>query len=405
MRKLAATLRVRGRTGQSRAVLDEAVDLLEREPPGPALAQVYSAIAGHEMLASSTDSFLPWTERSLALGEQFDLKPVIVRGLQLRGIARVSGGDRRGLEDMAEAVRMGVEWGLVAESGPAYVNLADWTGIYGDPGASLRIYHEGIDFSVKHGAGRPVSWAKSETTWRLFDLGRWDEVVEVADEIAGWEEHHGGPAQPGAISGIEKMHVLVHRGAQEEAARLEGVLLPRAREIGDPQVLWQALVVASVVHLAGGDADGARDLVMELDSATVGAFARSYYLIPEGLRVMMATGEAEMARGLIEEQPVRIPTFLTRQELARATLAESDGDVEQAVARYRDVAAAWQGGGFAFEHANAMLAAGRCLLSLGEASEASRALSKARHGFGQLRAKRLLRECDDLLGRATALTS
>src|SRR5207249_141627 len=140
MRKLASTLRVRGRTIQSRAVLDEAVELLEREPPSAALAQVYSALAGHEMLASSSVSFLPWTEKSLALGEQFNLKPVIVRGLQLRGIARVSQGDRRGLDDMAEAVRMGVEWGLAAESGPAFVNLADWTGIYGDPAESLGIY-------------------------------------------------------------------------------------------------------------------------------------------------------------------------------------------------------------------------------------------------------------------------
>jgi tetratricopeptide (TPR) repeat protein len=405
MRKLAATLRVRGRTQQARAVLDEAVELLEREPPGPVLAVVYSAIAGHEMLASIDDSFLSWAEKSLELAERFDLKPEIVRGLQLRGIGRVARGDRGGLDDLAEGLRMGLEWGLVAQSGPAFVNLADWTGIYGDPAESLRIYRDGIEFSLSHGAGRPVSWAKAETTWRLFDIGRWDEVIEVADDVAHWEEQHGGQAQPGVISAIEKMHVLSYRGSHEEAARMEERLLPRAREIGDPQVLWQALVVASVARLGRGDVEGARSGVKELAAATVGAYARAYYLMPEGLRVMMATGEVETARGIAGEQVFPISTVLTRQALARAALAETDGDLEGAVAGYRQAAETWESGGFVFEQANALLASGRCLVSLGRAAEASGDLAKAREVFRSLGAEPLLRACDDLLGEATALTS
>ncbi|TMK87192.1 MAG: hypothetical protein E6G44_00590, partial [Actinobacteria bacterium] len=258
LRRFASMLRVRGRTQQARAALDEAIELLERELPGPAMAEVYAAAAGHEMLASSEITFLPMAEKALALGRQFDVPAVVMRGLQLRGIGRAALGDRGGLEDLAEGVRLGVERGLAAETGPAFVNWADWTGIYGDLTESLRIYREGMDFSTAHGAMRQVTWAKAETTWRLFDLGRWDEVIEVADEIARWEEQHGGPAQPGTISSIERMHVLAHRGRHEAAAGMEEVLLPRAREIGDPQVLWQALPVASLAHLGRGDPQGAR---------------------------------------------------------------------------------------------------------------------------------------------------
>jgi len=407
MRKLASTLRVRGRTQQARAMLDEAVELLEREPPSPALAVVYSAIAGHEMLASdSPESFLPWTEKSLELAERFDLKPEIVRGLQLRGIGRAYGGDRGGLDDLAEGLRLGVEWGLAAQAGPAYVNLADWTAIYGDPARSVSIYRQGIDFALKHGAGRPVSWAKAETTWRLFDLGRWDEVIEVADDVAQWEEKHGGQAQPGVISGIEKMHVLSYRGSHEEAARLEDVLLPRTREIGDPQVLWQALVVASVARLGRGDIDGARSAVKELAAATEGSDSRVYYMLVTGsLRAMLATGEIDTARRLVGDEVAPIPTTLMRQALARAALAEVDGNLEEAVTAYRQVAETWEGGGYVFEQANALLGAGRCLASLGRAAEASEDLAKAREVFASLGAEPLLRECDDLLGEATALTS
>ena len=257
---------------------------------------------------------------------------------------------------------------------------------------------------MSHGDVGSATWAKGETAWRLFELGRWDEVIEVADELAKWEEEHG-QAQPGVISGIEKMHVLTHRGSHEEAARLEEGLLPRAREISDPQVLWQALVVASVAHLGRGARDGARSMVEELVEVTVGQSAGGFYLIPEGLRVMMALGEVEMARRLVDEAVVAIPTVITRQVVVRAALAEADGNPEAAVEGYREAAAAWKRGGFVFEQANALLGAGRCLLSLGNAGEASRELSSARELFASLRAEPLLRECDDLLGEATALTS
>src|SRR5207253_1164423 len=201
-----------------------------------------------------------------------------------------------------------------------YVNLADWTSIYGEPAKGLSLYREGIAYAMSRGDVRSTVWAKAETSWRLFELGRWDDVIEVADELAGWEEQHG-QAQPGVISGIEKMHVLTCRGSYEEAARLEEELLPRAREIRDPQVLWQAL-------------------------------------------------------------------------------AEADGSVEEAVEGYREGAEAWERGGFVFEQANALLAAGRCLLLLGQAAEASVEVSAARELFARLRAEPLLRECDDLLGEA-----
>jgi tetratricopeptide (TPR) repeat protein len=405
LRRLAVTLRVRGRTKEGRALLAEAVQLLEQEPPGPELARVYSAIAGHEMLASSGDEFLTWTEKSIDLGERFGLKRVVVRGLELRGIGRVTKGDRGGLDDLAEALRMALEEGVLEEAGPAFVNLADWTAIYGDPALSVSIYREGIAFGSKHGAGRPVSWAKAETTWRLFDLGRWDELLEVADDVASWEEQHGGQAQPGVIATIEKGHVLTYRGKLEEALRLEEWFIPRAKEIGDPQVLWQAMAVASVGRLDRGDRQGARSLVQELVRLTEGVPLRTSWLVPEVVRVMIELGDVDRARGIVDDGVPPIPTLVIRQGVLRALLAEADGDLEGAAAAYRQAAEAWESGGYAFERAHALLCAGRCLVALGRPTDASGDLARAREIFASLGAEPLLREADDLLSKATALTS
>jgi class 3 adenylate cyclase/tetratricopeptide (TPR) repeat protein len=406
LRKLAGTLRVRGRTREARAALDEAVELLERDPPGPVLAMVYSAIAGHEMLATNDpDSFLRWAEKSLVLGQRFDLKPEVVRGLQLRGIGRVARGDRGGLDDMAEGLRIGVETGLGPEVGPAYVNLADWTAIYGDPATSVRIYREGIDYGLKRGAGRPVSWARAETTWRLFDLGAWDELLEVAEDVARWEEQHGGQAQPGVIATIEKAHVLAYRGRNEEARALEEWFLPRARDIGDPQVLWQAIMVAAVIRAGRGDRAGAIEQVEELVRGTQGEPMRTFWLVPEGSRLLIDGGDVESARELLEENVLPVPTLLMKRTVLRAALAEADGDLEEAATRYGEGAEAWERGGYTFERANALLGSGRCLLSLGRAAEASGQLTRARELFAALRAEPLLANCDELLGTATALSS
>jgi class 3 adenylate cyclase/tetratricopeptide (TPR) repeat protein len=406
MRWLASTLRVRGRTQQARKTLWEAKELLEREPPSPELAMVYAAIAGHDMLATNDPrSYLPMTEKGLELAERFDLPAEIVRGHQLRGIGRVAVGDRGGLDDMAEGVRIGLDRGVTATMGPAFVNLADWTGIYGDPAGALEIYRQGIEFALKRGAGRPASWARAETTWRLFDLGRWDEVIEVTDEVTRWEDGHGGRAQPGVMSSIEKAHVFALRGRHDEARAIEEWAFPRARDIADPQILWQALMVFAVARAGRGELDAAAGLVRELLAVSADERMRAFWLVPEAVRVLVEAGDADAVRGLLDDEEMPIPTFVTKRVVLAAMVAEVDGDLEAALDGYGEADRWFEENGYAYEHAQAALALGRCLVRLGRAGQASEVLVEARRGFGALAAEPLVRRADELLAEATALTS
>ena len=50
----------------------------------------------------------------------------------------------------------------------------------------------------------------------LFDLGRWDELLRVAEDVGRFEETRG-IAQPGVMAGTYAALALVQRGALDEA--------------------------------------------------------------------------------------------------------------------------------------------------------------------------------------------
>jgi hypothetical protein len=56
---------------------------------------------------------------------------------------------------------------------------------------ALPVYREGIEFSQRRGVGRVGMWTVAESTWALFDAGRWDELLEAVRSIEKDAEKHG----------------------------------------------------------------------------------------------------------------------------------------------------------------------------------------------------------------------
>src|SRR5439155_19948068 len=129
-------------------------------------------------------------------------------------------------------------------------------------------------------------------------------------------------------------------GRLEEATKLEASYLPRAREIGDPQVYWQALLVGGVLRMARGDLSGAREMSHELWLATEGSTMRSYQF-PEALRVMIGTGDLEGAQQRAEEDIPPIPGLVIRRLAGRAAVTEAEGDLESALSLYEESGEEW----------------------------------------------------------------
>ena len=124
--RLATVLWNQGDTRGSSAALTEAIELLEREPPGPELASAYVRMAGDRVTAGHASEALDWANKGLALADDLGGLPrVRPRALDARGMARCDLGDfAGGMDDLREGLALGLELGSGYDTAVIYNNLA-----------------------------------------------------------------------------------------------------------------------------------------------------------------------------------------------------------------------------------------------------------------------------------------
>ena len=227
-----------------RAALEHALELLEGLPPGPEHVDIYGRMVALEMLSGQPPQVgLVWAEKAIALGEPLGLRRELIRPYQWRGIMRCELGDLGGLEDLEHALSEALTLPVPSMVVPSHVNLGDQIWRQRGPAAGLEILAAGIASRSARVGGKPT-WPQAESCWMLHDLGEWDELLRVAEEVRQVEAEHG-PAQPGAMSQTYAALVLIRRGAVDEAAMLAADVLARARAMEEPQVLAPCLVVSA----------------------------------------------------------------------------------------------------------------------------------------------------------------
>ncbi|MDQ2983270.1 MAG: AAA family ATPase [Actinomycetota bacterium] len=385
--QLATALRDRGETARAPVLLAEAVELLERERPGPELVQAYTHTARDHMFAGRQTECLEWAEKAITLAGELGIEDRSMRALQCRGFARWEGGDRGGLDDLQEALRIGLDTGLGDDVAAAYINLGDVTWWAEGPAAGLEIYEAGIDFTARRGIVLRDQWLRAQSVWPLFELGRWDELLEIAGEVNEWDRRHG-PTQIAMLALPYAAHVRLLRGHADEAANLADDFLDRAREMKDPQLFFPALSVAAQIEHAHGRDAAALSLLRELEQETQGrGFWRSMYCA-DAARVAVSCGAAELGEGFLEDTETPGPRQALSVLSGRAATAEARDDIEGARTLYSEASAGWSAFGFLLEEALASEGEARCLGRLGEGVEAESLLAAAGATFARLGVRR-----------------
>jgi class 3 adenylate cyclase/tetratricopeptide (TPR) repeat protein len=395
---------VRGNQGDTRgatAVLTDAIELLEREPPSPELCSAYEGMAGDRVMSGHAREALKWVDKALTLADDLGGLPEIrPRALDVRGMARYDLGDFGGMDDLRAGLALGLELGSGYDTAVIYNNLAEPVWLVDGSTAALELCQEGIDFAERRGLAWPAIWLRASTLGPLLDLGRWDEVLALAGEAIAWDHAHGGDY---LAVGCQRYMTLVRlwRGELDAAGALAAEALPRAREIDDLQQLVPALVNAALVAQAGGDRETALALAEEAVQLTTeragGHRFRGQYLAD--LVRLTAEAAPALARDLVERARPTATRYRLAALTARAVLAETAGDAEQAAGLHAEAAGGWLAYGQLLEHGRALLGAGRCRTRLGDPG--SRAMLRDAHAvFTRLGAHPLAAEAEVLLRAA-----
>jgi class 3 adenylate cyclase/tetratricopeptide (TPR) repeat protein len=398
--RLATVYWNQGDTRRANAVLTEAIELLEREPPGAELVSAYVRMAGDRVVSGHASEALDWADKALVLADELGGLPRIrPRALDARGMARCDLGDFGGMDDLRAGLALGLELGSGYDTAVLYNNLAEPVWLVEGPQAALEVCEEGVDFAERRGLSEAAMWLRASTLGPLLDLGRWEEAVTLADEAIAWDLAHGGDYLAIGCRRYVSL-VLTWQGDLIAARDLARRVLPRAREIDDLQQLVPALVNAALVEHATGDHPAAVALVTEAAQLTADRAGGRRFLGQFLADMVRVTAEPapDLARSLIAQAEPTATRYRLTATTATAVLAEATGDPERAADLFAEAATGWNTYGHVHEHALALLAQGRCLLRLGR-PEGEQVLRVAQRRLTALGARPPASEAASLLPR------
>ena len=396
---------LRGDTARQFLLLEEAARIVEGRPPSREVALVLSRLVGSHGLAGRSAETLSVGERALPIVREFGSANDLAMVLQFHGGALIDGGDvDAGFDELREGLRVALESAPAATACTAYVNLGDYTWFSEGPAKGQELYKSAVELADRRGATGSRDWALMESMWTLYDLGAWDELLEVGDRILP-RDVDGWNSQFEVLTETYRRDVLLHRGMQDDLDIVERTLLPRAREIGDGQVVVPAFRIAAVGRLGRGDVVGALDLVAGIDELLRERPGFRSWLLDWAAPACLDADAADLLRSLIEQGTEHLTRQANSVASARAVLAEIEGDHEMASNLYDDATGRWGSFPSVLEHGHALAGAGRCLLELGRLLEAAERLGRARSAYASLKAMPLVAKMDGLLARATAKTS
>jgi tetratricopeptide (TPR) repeat protein len=401
----AEALQLRSRVAQRMAegrqvvLAAEAVELLERKPPGPALVAAYAQLAGVQAVAGAYAEAIAAADRARDLAETLDLPQPAARALGYRGYARALLGDADGLGEMEQALAVLLEQGAGREAAILQNNLAFARCLVQGPAPSLTAFEQGIAFCEQRGLAEAAAGLEANCPGLLAELGRTEEAIARARRLAATLEASGETHTLIEVCAAELESCLA-RGEQGTEADVDW-LVQAARTFGAADITVLALAAAATVLVAEAP-QRARALLAELERAA-GTHETAYYVrhLTAMVRNALVAGDPELARRLAAGLKSRYPLDEHALCASRAQLSEHSGDLAEAAALYADAAERWHAFGNVPERAYALLGEGRCLLMLGRPG-AEQPLREARELFASMGYEPALVETEGLLEQTAA---
>jgi DNA-binding CsgD family transcriptional regulator/tetratricopeptide (TPR) repeat protein len=280
-----------GRIDEAKAVLAEAIELLDPLPHGAELARAYSCMSEATALCSEAEQTIKWGTLGAALAERVGDAEALALALNSLGAIRMSQGHPDGREQLERSLDVARRADLPIEVGRAYLNLSFGLASGRDWATADMYIAAAIDYCRAHGLEAWLRYALCGQAESHLVRGRWAEAAEAAATVVD--------APPSAVVG-PRIWALCLLG------------LVRARR-GDPEswplldeALKEALRTKELQYLAMVAAARAEGVWLEGRSAEIGVETDRAFELALELRDPTSIGELACWRwraGLLTEAP------------------------------------------------------------------------------------------------------
>jgi len=383
--------------------MDEAIHVLEQEPPGRELVRVYARKATELLTGDRNEETLIWSEKALKLARELGMPDEEARALQARGAARCEMGDEGGLDDLREAIRMSEAAGLSEALALSQANYAFQLWFRDGPTAAQEVWRESERVAEARGFQSLVQMARLGQLETLFDMGRWDEVLTLAQSIKGWLKPRDQGTEAAVYATIFEGWVHLRRGEIEDLGDLAEELLVRAIPFEASEYVAPAALLAAEYRRITGDGAGAREAMRTFLEVTQGSPNFRALFVPVAVRSLVALGDVDAAEAVIPAtSDARTARHRVSLLTAHAIVAEARGRCEDALEGYREAIELWRSHGFRLELGLTLTGAARCLLELEREEEAEPMLLEAREVLAPLRAGPSVTEVEAMLNAEAA---
>jgi DNA-binding CsgD family transcriptional regulator/tetratricopeptide (TPR) repeat protein len=191
-----------GNTTAAEKACDEAVALLEAQPPGRALALVYRIRAGLLMLNQQNTEAIVMGERAIELARQFNDAGLVLATQVPIGSAWLQLDYERGRRLLTETIGAAREAGRVVVAAHAYANLSSASSELYRFDVAEQVAREGLSYSAEHGHDRFRLYMLAWQAMTHLRLGRWDEAIDAASLVL----------QPPGVSATSRVTALAALG-------------------------------------------------------------------------------------------------------------------------------------------------------------------------------------------------
>ncbi len=354
--RLGTQLAVAGEADRSQAAFAEAIETLERHPPGPALARAYAFRAEEELFGGDTADAAAFADRALEILED-EGDEIGVIALHIRGDARCSMRDLDGgIADLEEALRRALEGGRVADVVSSRNYLAEWRWATEGPAAGLAEWEMALELAEHRNVHSQAMYTKGAALWVLLEAGEWDRLLAWSDELLALPPGRLDPAV-WVTAQATRAHVFLARG-QHSAVVDPDALLEVAERTQELAARAPALIAAAAIALVDGDVDVTVERLEAFESVTEGVAPEYRALeLVRAVRLSLAAGRADIAERLVASSDPLVLRDRIRHDAAAAMLADARG--ESPAEAYAHVAERLRDYGDPFEEAMALLGEAR----------------------------------------------